>query len=297
MAITSGFFNSVNGDRVYNAEQIGEYFGSLISSGVLPNPSTNLQVRAKNGMNIQVLDGKGFIDCHWIKNVGVLDLTIDTADSVLNRIDAVIMKFDTTTAVRAITIEVKKGTLASTPVAPTMTRSASVKEYCLATVYVAKQATAITQANITDTRANSDVCGWVTGLITQVDTAELFIQMQTAYEEMLADQVAWEEEQRTQFDDWFDTLTSTLNVNTYIQKFHKVVEVEATTSAFALDMSGYSYNENDILTINANGIMLVEIYEYMINTTGTTPIIELLNPMLPGNLIEITILKSKIGSV
>lgn len=128
MAITSGFFNSVNGDRKYNAEQINEFFGQLISSGVLPNPSTNLQVQAKSGMTVQVLAGKGFIDSHWLKNDSPAELTIDTADSVLNRIDVIIMKLDLNTDARSITIEVKKGTAASTPTAPVMTRTTAVKE-------------------------------------------------------------------------------------------------------------------------------------------------------------------------
>ena len=58
MAVTSGFFNSVEGDRKYNAEQLSNFFGCVISSGVLPNPSTNLQVKAKTGMTVSVGPGR-----------------------------------------------------------------------------------------------------------------------------------------------------------------------------------------------------------------------------------------------
>ena len=44
MAVTSGFFNSINGDRKYNARQIGMYLGKIIRSGVFSNPSTNLPI-------------------------------------------------------------------------------------------------------------------------------------------------------------------------------------------------------------------------------------------------------------
>ena len=295
MAITSGFFNSVNGDRKYNAEQINEFFGQLISSGVLPNPSTNLQVKAKSGMTVQVLAGKGFIDSHWVKNDAAAEFTLDTADSVLNRIDAIIMKLDLNTDARTITIEVKKGTPASSPTAPTMTRTTAVKEYCLATVYVGKTVTSISQSNITDTRANTDVCGWVTGLITQVDTADLFIQYQSAYEEQLAIMNDWFEHKQTQFDNWFNALTSTLNVNTYIQRYHKTVEITEPTNMFNLDMSGYTYDPADVIFVNVNGVMLTETYDYTINTNVTPPRLDTKNSMDASNILEITVLKSKIG--
>lgn len=296
MAITSGFFNSVNGDRKYNAEQINEFFGQLISSGVLPNPSTNLQVKAKSGMTVQVLAGKGFIDSHWVKNDTAAEFTLDTADSVLNRIDAIIMKLNLNTDARTITIEVKKGTPASVPTAPTMARTTAVKEYCLATVYVGKTATQITQANITDTRANTNVCGWVTGLITQVDTADLFIQYQTAYEEQLALMSDWFESQQSQFNAWYSTLTSELNVNTYIQRYHKTVEIASPANTFNLDMEGYTYDAADIIFVNVNGVMLAETYDYTINTNVTPPRLDTKNSMDADNILEITVLKSKIGN-
>ena len=81
-----------------------------------------------------------------------------------------------------------------------MTRTDVRKEYMLAKVRVAKLSSTITQASITDTRADTAVCGWVTGLIKQVDTAALFAQWQAAYEAayaefgdyLTAQQAAWE---------------------------------------------------------------------------------------------------------
>ena len=46
MSITSGFFNSVNGDRTYNADQMSTYFKGLIGSGVYENVGGALQVLA-----------------------------------------------------------------------------------------------------------------------------------------------------------------------------------------------------------------------------------------------------------
>lgn len=294
MAVTSGFFNSVSGDRKYNAEQINEFFGGLISSGVLPNPSTNLQVVANSGMSVQVKAGKGYIDSHWVKNDNALDLTIDTADSILNRIDAVIMKLDENTSARTITIEVKKGTAASSPTAPTMERTTSIKEYCLATVYVGKAVTSISQSNITDTRANTDVCGWVTGLITQVDTSTLFTQWQTAYEEQMHDMKTWMNEQQEGFEMWLSALTGKLQVNTYIQQYRSIVSTETKVSEITIGISEYDPT-TDILFANINGIVLVEEQDYTISGTGKSTKIVLNNAIDGDNVIEFRVLKSKIG--
>ena len=40
MAIKYGFFNSVSGDRKYNADDISNYFLKLISDGVFATPAT-----------------------------------------------------------------------------------------------------------------------------------------------------------------------------------------------------------------------------------------------------------------
>ena len=296
MAVTSGFFNSKGGDRKYNAEQISEFFGGLISSGVLPNPSTSLQVRASSdgGMVVRVSPGKGYIESHWIKNDGELELTIEPADSVLNRYDYIVMKLDRNA--REITIEVKKGTPATSPKVPNLVRTETVKEFGLAVVFVGKTVTTITQSNINDTRANTVVCGWVTGLIEQVDTSELFIQYQTAYEEQMAQMHAWMGTQQSLFETWFKNLSDKLEVTTYVKKFHKVIETTAGQDQFTLDMDGYTYEATDVIFINANGVMLTEVYDYMIYT-GVSPVrIDLANDMEVDNLIEVTVLKSVMGA-
>lgn len=210
MAVTSGFFNSVEGDRKYNAEQLSNFFGCVISSGVLPNPSTNLQVKAKTGMTVSVEPGRGFIDTHWVYNDADLDLTLDTADSILNRYDAIIMKLDLSMAGREIRFEVKKGTPATSPTKPKMERTAAYKEYCLAYVYVGRAVTQVTQSNITDTRADNTVCGWVTHLINQVDTSTLFIQWQTAYEEFYQKMQDWLAGSQDDFDQWKEEIEQDL---------------------------------------------------------------------------------------
>jgi len=184
MAIQSYFFNAILNDgtydRIYNAEDVTSYLDLLVGNGVFPNPSTMLQVRASTGMNVIVGAGAGWINGHKLINTSDLTLTLDASDVLLNRIDLVIFYVDFTQ--RTMGIDIKKGTLAATPVAPVLQRDTSRYEMCLAQIKVDKQITAITGMMITDTRGNSNLCGYVQGLIQQADTSTLFESWQNGFE-------------------------------------------------------------------------------------------------------------------
>lgn len=204
MAITYGFFNSVNGDRKYSAEQIGRYLQGIVSSGVYAESSTSLQVLANDGMNVEVQPGRAMLHYHYMENDAPLVLTL-SAGGALDRIDAIVARMDITR--RLCEIVVKQGAEASTPAAPAMSRTDTVKEYMLARVRIPRLTSAITQANITDTRADKTVCGWVTGIIDQVDTSTLFEQWEAAYDAAIAEMGAALEAQQQTFVEWYEALT------------------------------------------------------------------------------------------
>ena len=185
MAIKYGFFNSIGGDRKYNADDIGKYLMGIISSGVYADASTSLQVLANDGMDVEVQPGRAMLHYHYMENDSPLVLTLDRGGTQ-DRVDAIVARLDLNN--RLCEIVVKKGTEAAKPAAPAMERTDTIKEYMLASVYITKLSASITQLNITDTRADNTVCGWVTGVIEQVDTSTLFAQWQAAYEEAYA---AW----------------------------------------------------------------------------------------------------------
>lgn len=187
---TSGFFNSVNGDRLYQASDYANYFNSFITNGVFPNPSSNLQVLSNNNMTVNVSIGKGWINGYIYNNTSALTLAIAAADGVLNRIDRIVIRYDINN--RTINSVVKKGTAASIPVAPTLQQDATYFELALADVYIGAGATSISQANITDQRTNSSLCGFVNSLI-QADSTTLFAQYSS------------------QFNDWFASIQGLLS--------------------------------------------------------------------------------------
>lgn len=191
MAFTSAFFDAelVNGeyDREYSAEHFAEYFASFIANGVFPDPATNLQVVANtvNDMNVLVSTGMGWINGYYCKNDGSYPLAIQAANGTLNRIDAVVIGWSQSD--RTITAYVKTGVAASAPTAPSLERSADRYELMLATIMVNAGVTKITQSMITDKRPDSSVCGWVAGVVQQIDATNLFAQYDATFQTWFED--------------------------------------------------------------------------------------------------------------
>lgn len=183
MAYRSGMFNSVGGDRKYQALHFAEYFATFIGNGVFPNPSNGLQVYAKENMTVTIKPGKAWINGYYFVNDSDCDLKIENADGVLKRKDRIVLRFDTST--RLITPEIRKGVFSASPAVPAIKRDADAYELALATVSIDKGTVALTQSAITDERLNTTVCGIVHGVVDQVDTATLFSQYQTWYAEKM----------------------------------------------------------------------------------------------------------------
>ena len=195
-------------------------------------------------------------------------------------------------------------------------------ELCLAYVYVEASATAITQADITDTRSDTSVCGWVTGLIEQVDTSTLFAQWEAAYQQGIADIESaeaslegiidewadgfesemedWEASMKTAFDAWLDTLTEELNVNTYVEDYYKTASfTSGTTHTVTLDMANYTYAAEDVITVWINGLIAIAGTDYTIDTTGAAPVLtftqfKAANTNEPYAVV-VQVIKSRIG--
>lgn len=210
-------FNSVNGDRKYKAEEFRDYFASFIGNGVFPNPATGLQVIANNNdMTITVKSGKAWINGAIYTNTDDLILKIDIADSVLKRIDRVVLRMDRVE--RNITCKVKKGTFDSNAVPQTLQRDSDAYELCIAEIKVDAGAISILQSKIIDTRLNSELCGIVTQTVKTIDTTELYRQLQAYITEHSKDFDSWLQSMKTHyeedFNNWFDTIKGVLDGDT-----------------------------------------------------------------------------------
>lgn len=224
----SGFFNSnIEGydddgnpiyDRAEEASFFAEYFASFIGIGVYPNPSTGLQVIANEGMKLLVQAGKCFILGYFgLVEEGREEIMLEASDANLPRIDRVVARLSIES--RDIKLAVLKGTPASTPIAPELTRNSNIYEIALADIAINKNVSVITQANITDVRLNSALCGIVSGVIEQVDTTTLFNQYQSWLQSRISkadsDYQEWfdgfTKPKETEFNEWFNSIKNQLS--------------------------------------------------------------------------------------
>ena len=106
-------------------------------------------------------------------------LALTAADPVRTRIDRVVLRYDA--AARQTRLQVLEGTPDSaSPTAPAITRTALVYDLCLAEITRPAGSTAITAANLTDTRADEAVCGVMRDGVTGIPTAQLIAQWRAA---------------------------------------------------------------------------------------------------------------------
>lgn len=194
MADYALFYNSISGDRVYDAEDFTEWLKPFFVTGVF---NGGLQVESTDSMYVDV--NVGYV------NIGgkvryfdeVTNLKLDNAHSTLNRIDNIIVRRNDTE--RNITIMVQKGTQSSNPVAPTPIRENEIYDLVLAQVYVTAAATHITQSSITDTRADSDLCGWVVATVKEIDFSQITAQWQQYISEFY-------DENQQEFNTWYEAV-------------------------------------------------------------------------------------------
>lgn len=153
MSIKSGFFNSLNNDRLYNAEDMSEYFEGLVSNGVYYAVGDALEVSAISGsMSVNVASGRAMIDCRWLRNTADTELEVAAASSTATRVDSVAVKLDTDAREMSLVVVTGGST------APDLVDTATVKWLRLANLVIATGATQVTAVN--DLRGSED-CPWV----------------------------------------------------------------------------------------------------------------------------------------
>ena len=184
MSLTSGFFDSFNEDRKYNSLQFSSIFDGIISDGIYATYGDYFLVSPVSGMNIKVGTGRAWLDHTWTLNDADYPLTVEDAEVVLKRIDTVIIEVDRTNSGRINRLRILKGTPASVPVAPQLTKTESLKQYPLADILVKPNATEIVAADITNRIGTKDL-PWVAGIIDHVSAEELVQQWRIEFDTLL----------------------------------------------------------------------------------------------------------------
>lgn len=151
MTVKYGFYDSLNGDRLYNANDINTFFEGVFSDGVFEFVGDGLKVENSPGtMNVLVKDGRAWFNNLWIRNTSTLTLTLEPSHMIYDRIDVVILEFDSSMSVRENSIKIITGTPSTTPVPPVLTHTSTLNQYALAHIYVGASVSEILMADITN---------------------------------------------------------------------------------------------------------------------------------------------------
>lgn len=178
------FWNSKS-DRYYDADSMGDWLRPFFANGVF---NGQMQVTANNDMSVTVGAGYGYINGKHRHFLTPTTLDLETASGTLHRIDNVILRRDDTN--RMIYLMIAKGGNASSPTAPPLTREGPIYDLKLAEIYIAAGTVKITQAEITDTRMTSAVCGYVAATVKEIDFTQISAQFEqyfTNYRKNISD--------------------------------------------------------------------------------------------------------------
>lgn len=165
----------------YSAEDVATYLCTR-TSGVYAKDS-NFAASITGTRQVTIAPGLAWMNYDDFKGVSVCSredtvLTVPDADNTLNRVDRVVLQFDTASNLTAIRL--KTGTPAVAAQPPDILQNHNQYELGLCTISVPAGSAAISAADVTDTRADEDICGVMRDGVTSIPTAQLIAQWRAA---------------------------------------------------------------------------------------------------------------------
>ena len=290
-AIKGGFFDSINGDRLYSADEMNRPYKRVISEGIFATPqgtpSTDLQVvTANNGMNIIIKKGEGLLGGKWFENQSDIAFTVPSNTEIVPRRDSVIIQMDKRQSGRVPNVVYRTGTASSNPMPPDINTIENIVEKRVANIYVAASAVYIGQDAITDLRGSSE-CPWITSLIQQVDTSQLYNQWQAAYAKYYADETA-------AFNAFMETLTQQLTVSTNVVTLESHYTSVAEVTEIPINITGFDQTK-DVLMVFVNRLRATPGVDYTLTTADNSKI-TLTKSITAGQSVNFLVLKSVVGA-
>lgn len=164
------------------------------TSGVFGAENNLAMTVVPDSMSIQISDGIGWLSnengdgiVFWNDNEQTngnkLALTHDVADGVLDRIDRIVVTWETTNYVALPTISILKGTPSSVPVPPSLTNNNIQRQISLAKVHIPAGTVSLSASMFTDERLDPSVCGIVTETV-KIDTSTIYDRVNKALEDV-----------------------------------------------------------------------------------------------------------------
>lgn len=283
MAFSYGFYNSLGGDRKYDAEDISRMFDGLITDGVIGAIGDTFAVKASSGTSVTVGSGRAWFDHTWSLNDAAMPVDCGRAGVLMNRYDAIVLEVNASQDKRENSIKIIAGTEASSPEKPTLEKSEHVHQYPLAYILRVAGSTTIEQAQIENTVGTSE-CPLCTGILETMDAEQILAQ--------------WD----AQFTVWFNDTKSTLSddvAGNLLTKIRAVANVYAATlpldgwgdASTEEKAQGYNYKQTVAIAsdnalappVTADSTFLTGVFYYPTQVKATDEVLdEVLNLINKG---------------
>lgn len=157
MSVTYGFYNSVNGDRKYNAVEFSRLFEGIFTDGIFRTIGDSFEVLASNeDMTITVGTGRAWFNNTWTDNDNIIIIDIPRADLLYDRFDAIVLEVATNINRRENSIKHIQGVPTSQPNYPNLINSDGIYQYPLAYILVRNGSSMIIDDDIYDYRGTED---------------------------------------------------------------------------------------------------------------------------------------------
>lgn len=236
------FWNSENGDRTYDADNFAELLNHFFTTGVFEG---ELQVVANSNMTVSVKTGYCNIEGKVKLFDSITNITLDVANSAYPRIDTIVIEKNITS--RNITLKKVTGQISSSvPVATAPVRNETQYQIVLAQIYVGAGVSEITQANITDTRTDSSICGYVSGTVKEIDYSQISAQWSSYLDQFKTDNL-------DEFNEWFETIQGILGKD---EAAKLLAMINANTSSIETNTTNISTNTKNIASIQGKMTIL-----------------------------------------
>jgi hypothetical protein len=266
----SGFFNALlsNGeyDRKYNANDYCDNLAVVISNGVLRGVDDDLKVTSA-GMIVSVGVGRAWINGHYYVNDTAYSFSAVPAPIGGARYDRVFLRLDKSLSVRSVSLYYQQGTAGNNPEKPAPTRNGDIYDIVLADIYVGTNATNVI---VTDTRGDSDLCGWVYS--TSGDNS-FFTSLDAA------------------FNEWFEGKKDTLASVTILKRYNWRTVLTTANNKVTFNIPQYNA-ETCFIEVYVNGILETDGVDY----TAAGNVLTFSGTLVAGTEIEVKCYKSIDGT-
>ena len=269
MTISSGFFNSVNHDRLYDAEQFGSIFDGVINDGVYEHVGDAFNVSPNSSVNDSVIIGTGraWFNHTWILNDSQYSVTLNPPNLVLPRYDALVFDIDRRDSVRKNSITIVEGTPNSTPQYPAMINEELHKQYPFAYVLLNPGNSEIISAENITYNVGKSTCPLVTGPLEVISDDNFFQQMNAKFE-------TFKNDLDEEFTVWFDGIKDLIedlnigNINLVNSVDNVTIEWPADTKKLQVKDRGITKNklsfdlQSIIGVLDPTGWSFQDYYDY-----------------------------------